>query len=166
MASNVLQCPICGSFSISLKLFVSHLRLVHSSDPSFHIMCGIDDCREVFRAFSAFNSHVYRHHRAALGISVEQSVLPSITAQPELSPHTYIDELCNASAIPQPGPLPRGPTIGSSHCSTSTATPTDDDIATAATFLLQLREGRQISQAAISDVITGCKTLCKRVADN
>ena len=35
----------------------------------------------------------------------------------------------------------------------------------AAKFLLQLREGRQISQAAVSDVIDGCKALCKKTAD-
>ncbi len=33
---------------------------------------------------------------------------------------------------------------------------------TSARFLLQLREGRHLSHVAISDVTTGCKTLCKQ----
>ncbi len=36
---------------------------------------------------------------------------------------------------------------------------------TSARFLLQLREGRQLSQVAVSDVTTGCKTLCKQATD-
>ena len=63
-----MQCPICGLVLLILKLYVSHLRLVHAKDPNFNLMCGVGGCREVFRAFSAFNSHIYRHHREAIGI--------------------------------------------------------------------------------------------------
>ena len=31
-------------------------------------MCGVTGCREVFRTFSAFNSHIYHNHRAEVGI--------------------------------------------------------------------------------------------------
>ena len=62
MASPIIQCVLCGIPSPSLKLFVSHLRSVHGKDLNFNVMCNISECREVFRAFSAFNSHVYRHH--------------------------------------------------------------------------------------------------------
>ena len=62
------QCSLCQYFSPSLALHVSHLRLVHSRDPSFYLMCGIDSCLEEFRTFSSFNSHVYRCHRIALGL--------------------------------------------------------------------------------------------------
>ena len=41
------------SSSTTLKLYVSHLRVVHAKDPKFSIICGVAGCREVFRAFSA-----------------------------------------------------------------------------------------------------------------
>lgn len=52
----------------TLKLYVSHLQSQHAKDPSFNILCGITDCREAFWTFSAFNSHIYRHHHSAIGI--------------------------------------------------------------------------------------------------
>lgn len=73
MATVVLKCPLCDALSLNLRAYISHLRLVHFNDPSFDIMCGISDCREVFRAFAAFSSHVYRHHRLALGLGSDQS---------------------------------------------------------------------------------------------
>lgn len=81
MATNKLQCQICGLVLLSLKLYVSHLRLVHAKDLNFNIMCGVSGCREVFRAFSAFNSHIYRHHREAIGIgSTTEQELESLTS--------------------------------------------------------------------------------------
>ena len=74
MATKELKCPICGLVLLTPKLCVSHLRLVHAKDPNFH-MCGVSGCREVFRAFSAFNSHIYRHHRDAIGVASQDSSL-------------------------------------------------------------------------------------------
>ena len=74
----MMQCQICGLILLTLKLYVSHLRLVHAKDPAFSIMCGVSGCREVFRAFSAFSSHIYRHHRKAIGVAQPDS---SQTAQ-------------------------------------------------------------------------------------
>ena len=61
MASStiVVDCPMCGVPSPSIKCYVSHLRSFHGNDPNFNVMCSLGGCREVFRAFAAFNSHVY-----------------------------------------------------------------------------------------------------------
>ena len=77
------QCSLCQYFSPSLALHVSHLRLVHSRDPSFYLMCGIDSCLEEFRTFSSFNSHVYRCHRIALGLEKpeKESIVPPSVSQ-------------------------------------------------------------------------------------
>ena len=53
----------------TLKLYISHLRVSHSKDPSFNVICGVGGCREVFRAFSVFNTHIYRHHQSEIGVS-------------------------------------------------------------------------------------------------
>ena len=154
MATNVLKCPLCGSPSLTFKLYVSHLRLVHSKDSSFKIMCGVDGCREVFRAFSAFSSHIYRHHRPAIlgGSSSEP------TCSSNETPGSSLQEEDSAGHIeedPLPGICAAQKVDSSKHSQTVAA----------ARFVLQLREGHQISQAAISDVTAGCKSLCKQAAD-
>ena len=157
MASNLLQCPICKFISLNLKLYVSHLRLVHAKDPAFDIMCGVGGCREVFRAFSAFNSHIYRHHRDAIGITAtHDSIVESSDASAALV-YSATDYQFETSAV----------VVEPINTSTTTTTSgnsrrvVSDLKEIAAKFLLALREGRQISQAAITDVITGCKDLCQ-----
>ena len=68
-----MQCPLCDCLSPSLKFYVSHLRTSYSKDPSFHIICGLNGSREVFLAFSAFNSHLYSRHRAEMEILSSKS---------------------------------------------------------------------------------------------
>lgn len=62
---------LCVDFSVPPSLYshVSHFRLVHSKDANFCVVCGINGCGQEFRAFSAYNSHVYRRHRAAVGVN-------------------------------------------------------------------------------------------------
>lgn len=158
MATNQLQCRICGLVLLTIKLYVSHLRLVHAKDPNFNIMCGVNGCREVFRAFSAFSSHIYRHHREAIGIgSAIVQELESSTS-PVHPASEYETESVAAAVCDPPDPVP----------STTGAAPVNVEVVSrdmkeeAARFLLMLREGRQISQAAIGDVIRGCKSLYQR----
>ena len=54
--------------------YISHIRLVHWKDAGFELQCGIGGCTALFRTFGAFNSHVYRHHRDAM----ELTVLPDV----------------------------------------------------------------------------------------
>ena len=44
---------------------ISHLRLVHASDPNFSVPCGIEGCYTTFKSFSSFYQHIYRKHRDA-----------------------------------------------------------------------------------------------------
>ena len=68
MTSTLCTCPLCPTTSSTLREYVSHLRIVHSKDAKFNVICGVGRCREVFHAFSAFNSHIYRHHRDLMGL--------------------------------------------------------------------------------------------------
>ena len=96
MALTIQRCPLCGFLSPSLQLYVSYFRMVHSEYPNFSVSCGIDGCVELFRSFSAYNSHVYRRHRSALGINS-----PLSTPDPEeIAEHQQLDlttqvENCN-----------------------------------------------------------------------
>ena len=144
---------------------MSHLRLVHAKDPSFNIMCGVDACREVFKAFSAFNSHVYRHHRNAfetdsVATATEQRPVSPLVIEEFLSEteqHTHAGERDNEHAgIGCNSPVVERPETESSQYLQAV---------TSAKFLLKLREERQVSQVAIADVKTGCKTFCKHSVD-
>ena len=65
---EIFYCHFCGYFAPALPSYISHLRLVHAEDPKFDVICGIDSCQLRLMAFTAFSSHIYRHHRAALGL--------------------------------------------------------------------------------------------------
>ena len=111
-------------------------------------MCGVSGCREVFRAFSAFNSHIYRHHRDAIGVASQDSI-SSGSASPVHHGCDY--EIETAS-----------PVLPSESATIVFACDKVSDVRKkAAKFLLGLRDGRQISQAALTDIITGCKDLCQ-----
>ena len=55
-------CPICTFQACSFTIILSHLRLVHSNDPNFSVICGLDGCATTSKSFSALYSHIYRHH--------------------------------------------------------------------------------------------------------
>ena len=53
------QCPMCSFECLSVAILLSHLRLVHSSDPRFLVCCGIDSCTVTSRSFSSLYTHVF-----------------------------------------------------------------------------------------------------------
>ena len=161
---NVWKCPICMSPSPTFKLYVSHLRLVHSKDPSFKIMCGVDNCREVFGAFSAFNSHVYRHHREIIfgGSTMEPQqppLLPMCGDSNQLPGHSFELDILEVEDEDSDSSINENSDYSIQRSSEHL------QALAAAKFILKLREGRQISQIAISDVMMGCKNLCKHTVD-
>lgn len=72
MASKISgkKCSMCSFEAPTVKLVLSHLRSVHSSDPRFNVMCGIGGCARTYRTFSGLHSHIYRSHwSSARGIT-------------------------------------------------------------------------------------------------
>lgn len=63
MATRSDICSICSFCIGSIPELVSHIRLVHYSDSTFSITCGIDGCMKHFKKCSSYLSHVYRHNR-------------------------------------------------------------------------------------------------------
>ena len=149
--SQVLQtetCPLCGFLSPSLTLHVSHLRLVHTHDENFLFSCGISGCPELYRSFPAFISHVYRHHRAELGLENTEE-----QQSPEGPTQSISDQDSQrAEDDDQEMEVDRGIASKSSKIECKK---------TVATFLVGLSEGeRQPSQSAVYSVIFGCRNLC------
>lgn len=158
MASgSAVKCQLCGCLSQNLTLYISHLRLVHSKDRSFSVKCGIEDCREVYTAFAAFSSHVYRHHRVTLGLERDVSsgtVLCSsgvdVVEDSPIMPDAEnaileVDEPRNGNICGQPDP---------------------PLLTQAAKFLLHLREGCRISEVAMTTVMEKCNQICTRVVND
>ena len=163
MASPIIQCVLCGIPSPSLKLYISHLRSVHGKDPNFNVMCNISECREVFRAFSAFNSHVYRHHRVAVGLDKPVAVCDDVQANDSSVVDTDVPEVETEQNqfYSEEHPAIDLHEVGDSL---STSTLCQRELGhSAVVFLLNLREGHQVSQVAIRDVIAGCRRLYGQV---
>ena len=59
------QCPLCSFQASTMRIVLGHLRTVHSSDPRFNVVCGIDGCSRSYRTFSGFYSHIYRQHKTS-----------------------------------------------------------------------------------------------------
>lgn len=59
----VYRCNLCiGYLSVSLRELLHHMRRTHSSDPNFHMVCGLEGCPRTYKRFSSFRNHVMRKH--------------------------------------------------------------------------------------------------------
>ena len=171
----IMECSLCRTRLPSLASYISHLRLVHANDRSFNITCGISNCSSIFKSFGGFNTHVYRHHRDALGLekstdhdlgnsSTANSDYPSNIVDPPLSPPTgdyssfQVSDLSRDDATDQYLPEPINQEImydvwhllGISQ---------EQQKRTAAAFLLKLREVCRVSEKSIGDIIDGTTQL-------
>ena len=160
----VKQCPLCLYLSPSLALHISHLRLVHSCDPSFYILCDIDGCTEEFFAFSSFNSHAYRRHRVALGLEVPRDRFSPSSDEGHSSSAQLIEEEGYSIPTEDYSLLTELESEGDFEpfsCGQHSSGERMERLKTNAGLLLRLTEGRHLSQVALSDVITGCRRICQ-----
>lgn len=133
------------------------MQLVHKRDQSFSMTCGIDGCNVRFETFGGYNSHIYRHHRRAMGVqSTTEAEEPEEDPDPTFSATAVSGDLYmqspNAESTRDLPDVTPG-TTGAPVQETSEVS--------AAKFLLRLCEGHHISQVAVSDFIAGCKRLCR-----
>ena len=76
------KCPMCTFKDCLIKIMLSHLCSVHSNDPRFNVMCGLEGCSSTFRAFSALYSHI-RHHPSRGIVSSDKYTFQRAVALPE-----------------------------------------------------------------------------------
>ena len=161
VSGTVRHCPMCDYLCPSLRLFVSHLRLIHSQDLSFNVTCEIDQCTQAYRSFY---SHVYRVHRVELGLEkpaesvvVEPTLAVLAASTPAHSRSRVVDDqndidgeqhVCMDISVAQ-----WNLSQPSCRCLDSGV----EWVTQTAEFLLLLTEGRHLSQVAVEDVIKGCR---------
>lgn len=104
------QCPLCSFQASTMRIVLGHLRTVHSSDPRFNVVCGIDGCSRSYHTFSGFYSHIYRQHKtsgiiqresgsqAAPGIDDTANGYIQSNADFQYDPETDMGECCNQHA--------------------------------------------------------------------
>ena len=149
-----VSCPLCGSLSPTIKLCISHLRLVHQNDENFSVQCIVSNCAKMFLTFPAFNTHMYRRHRDTLGLKskydYQQSSHQACLSHNELlvtnhteryDTNTQVD--CTDSRSPH------------DHITD------DENRFKQAKFLLMLREEKHVSHVAIDCIVSHCRTLCE-----
>ena len=66
---NSFTCPLCNSQRAfeTFASFLRHVTTYHQNDPDFRIVCSLGPtCGVLYRTFSAYKAHVYRHHQVEL----------------------------------------------------------------------------------------------------
>ena len=89
-----IKSPLCDFCTLSIQLVISHLRLVHSSDPNFHVMCGISGCRSAFSSFSALYQHIYKKYKDE-GIIKSRSIIEPVNSPSSVSAEQLLDQECS-----------------------------------------------------------------------
>jgi hypothetical protein len=152
-----LSCQLCGYLSPTLRIYISHLRQVHSKDDKFSVICGIQQCRLRFSTFGAYNSHVYRMHRSSLGLNIARSNDERQISEPEVTESLSLEEVYQVptyrfenSDPPEELQYDVWHLLGMDQ---------DQQQKEAATFLLKLKEVCNVSERTVSEVITGYQGL-------
>lgn len=63
----VWRCSVCFVFvALSLSNLLSHINIMHSRSPDFHVLCGIDGCIKDYRVYNSYYYHIKRNHASHL----------------------------------------------------------------------------------------------------
>lgn len=149
-------CKLCGTPFPSISLLMSHLRLVHQSETGISLVCPVRECSATYSKVNSLYSHMYRKHKELLSLhaTVSKNALPPVTVRDDSSFSTpaVLDLSLPASLCYDVNQL-----LGRDA---------DQQKKKSILFLMQLKEERLLTQAAINDVVAGCKevfvhTLCR-----
>lgn len=74
---SLFTCPLClvtREFSTFL-IYCRHITLFHQNESRFQISCNLSSkCSVLYKTFSAYKSHVYRHHSSELGTKTNSDI--------------------------------------------------------------------------------------------
>ena len=158
--SNCNYCSFCSDDNLT---FVKHIFQAHSSESSFHYVCGITNCSHTFKAdttYATFLTHCNRKHsnwREALSKQVitESRSQPGDSFQPESGDNPEADD-DDAQETMDLGELVNHP------LSNESVTTSDEDIELAAArFLLTLKEKYRLTQASLNFALESVDDIIK-----
>ena len=59
-----------------LSRLLNHIGRCHSSEPGFHVLCGIQECTRTYTNYNAFRNHVKKHHSILLDGEIGNGIIP------------------------------------------------------------------------------------------
>lgn len=129
-----VTCWICHRYAApTLKVILRHMAAVHAHDPTFHTICGIEECPRTYTNFS-FKRHLYRKHRGVLDL---MPVSPDVVM-------TVSDDIED----------------GSSSCEVN-ATEIDEK-KESALFIMKAKTVHKVSQSALSGLLDDFSSMLER----
>ena len=61
-STGMQKCFLCSSFAASsFSDVVRHIGFIHSHEPNFTVVCGINGCVRSYHQFSSYKKHLYRN---------------------------------------------------------------------------------------------------------
>ena len=110
----------------------------HRCEPGLCIVCGIDACKETYKNYDSYRTHVYRKHRDCLVTSNDESELPQSGSS---STDVFLTENSTGPELEvmSVDPIDTSTEIFSKRSS--------------ALFLLKTREERRVTQTSLIGII-------------
>lgn len=143
---EMYECSLCDVRSPSLSLWMSHVRLVHVSDSSVSLSCPVEGCDASYSKVNSICSHIYRKHR-----DITRSSSESKDTVPSGDPG--VQEAASSGILMD---LSLPPSLGH-DVDKLLSRDANEQKKKSCLFLLQLKEERLLTQAAINDVVVGCR---------
>lgn len=170
MSESIFVCSLCSTRSTSISLWLSHLRNVHESETEISVSCPIDRCCAVYNNVNSLYSHVYRKHRDLLSIppGSRSSTAPISTSLDNmLDTDNMLESHTDTFSCISINSLDISALDGLTHDINQLLNRDAHEMKKKSTlFLMKLKEERLLTQAAVNDVVSGCKEMFKYYLDN
>ncbi len=151
----VYICNLCNARSTTLSLYMSHLRQVHQTE-DVAFFCPVDECNASYPKVNSLCSHIYRKHKNV----TLNPVTTTLCVNPS-SPHENTQDLGSGSILDFSIPSSITHDVNQLLNRDSYEQKKQSSM-----FLLQLKEERLITQAAINDVVSGCRGVFKHTVNH
>lgn len=76
-----ISCPLCHAFQApTLSLLWPRIRLIHATQPGFHIRCNMDSCSRTFTNMKTYDNHLSRCHFMHSRNDIPQMFITNVTS--------------------------------------------------------------------------------------
>lgn len=139
MEGKEYTCSMCYHFAApNMTAVLRHIGTVHSHQPSFRIVCGINGCPRTYTIYHSFRKHLRRKHFETLGEGLSENL--SCCDQGDDISSSGSHELSESSPV--------------------------WDKRSATLFVLKNKEVRQISQFALNDLLCDVSMVMKQSVES
>ncbi len=139
MDSSSIVCPLCKRFqSPTLDLLWPHIRLVHATEPGFHVRCNLDGCSREFSTMKSYDNHISKIHFKRNRNTVPQNFLSNVHE---------VDEINDCENSEDSGDL--------EEFNVHSANLQEDLLKAAAKWILKVKETCKLTETAMEEIVQG-----------